>query len=161
MCLRKNELMAQLRPVTAREAELLTQIHRECFANYWNLDAFNDFFTVAGTYALLAEERESDSPVPAGMAVYRISHEQADIITLAVLPAFRRQGIARMLLIGAMEDAARLGAKAMFLDVEDGNTPAIKLYETFGFRQVNRRKLYYRQKDGSFTDALVMTKKLS
>ncbi len=44
----------------------------------------------------------------------------------------------------------------MFLDVEDGNATAIQLYEQYGFTQIKRRKQYYRQKDGTFTDALVM-----
>ena len=145
-----------LRPVTSDQAELLTGIHRQCFTNYWNLDAFSDFFTVAGTYALVAE-----SPFPKGMMVYRMLYEQADIITIAVLPEHRRQGIARMLLAEAIRNATEKGCKHMFLDVEDGNNAAISLYEGFGFRHISRRKLYYRQKDGSFTDALVMKCKLA
>lgn len=95
------------------------------------------------------------------MMVCRLMYEQADIITLAVLPDFRRCGIARTMLAHAMQQVAGKGANAMFLDVEEGNEAAIKLYEGFGFRTINRRKLYYRQKDGSFTDALVMTCKLA
>ena len=95
------------------------------------------------------------------MMVYRMLYEQADIITIAVLPEHRRQGIARMLLAEAIRNATEKGCKHMFLDVEDGNNAAISLYEGFGFRHISRRKLYYRQKDGSFTDALVMKCKLA
>jgi ribosomal-protein-alanine N-acetyltransferase len=145
----------QLRPVSSESAQLLTRIHNECFPHYWNPDAFTDFFAVGGTCALLAEAGE-----PAGMVVYRVMHEQADIITIAVAPPFRRQGVARLLMGKVLADAAAAGGKAMFLDVEEGNEAALRLYKGYGFSQINRRKQYYRQKDGSFTDALVMMCKL-
>ncbi len=145
-----------LRPATESEAKILTAIHQECFPTYWSINSFNDFFSVDGTLALLAE-----NPHAVGMMVYRLHHEQADIITIAVRPACRRRGIARALLAQAMQTMASRGVNAIFLDVEDGNVAALQLYETHGFTVINRRKHYYKQKDGSFTDALVMTRKLS
>lgn len=146
-----------LRPAGPEDAGLLREIHAASFPTYWNVEAFNDFFSVGGTFALLAEMAGQ----PVGMAVCRVQHEQADIITIAVVPPWRRRGIARFLMHGVMEKAASLGAGALFLDVEEGNAPALGLYEHLGFTHINRRKLYYRQKDGSFTDALVMTCKLA
>lgn len=151
----RNKAEISIREASRAEAGLLTAIHRQCFTNYWNPDAFSDFFSVRHTYALLAL-----APEPAGMMVFRLQHEQADIITLCVLPPWRRGGIARKLLQAAIGKAKELGVKQMFLDVEDGNEAAFELYRQAGFTQINRRKLYYRQKDGSFTDALVMTRKL-
>jgi ribosomal-protein-alanine N-acetyltransferase len=146
-----------LRAVGAEEAAMLAAIHEECFPSYWDNDAFNDFFAVEGTYALLAE-RGSEA---AAMMVWRLAGEQADIITLAVRPAFRRQGLARTLLAEALNQLRAQGAQTLFLDVEDGNHAAIRLYEQAGFAHQRRRKLYYRQKDGSYTDALVMKKCLT
>lgn len=141
------------------EAEMLAAIHEECFPNYWDSSAFTDFFSVAGTHALLAEAPGTKEPV--AMIVYRVQFEQADIITLAVRPAWRRQGIARALAQQSLAHMRDLGGQTVFLDVEDGNSPAISLYETMGFSHERRRKLYYRQKDGSYTDALVMKKKIA
>jgi len=152
----RNSVPVTVRAADKSDADLLTGLHRKCFTSYWNSDAFSDFFTVSGTYALLAS-----APEPVAMMVCRLQYEQADIITLCVLPEYQRGGIARMLLKMAMDNAASLGATQMFLDVEDGNTAAVALYQAFGFTQISRRKLYYRQKDGSFTDALVMTCKLA
>jgi ribosomal-protein-alanine N-acetyltransferase len=149
----------RLRESSAQDSDLLAAIHRQCFPNYWNPDAFTDFFAVAGTFALLAAA-ESPPHDPMGMVVYRTSFEQADIITLAVLPQWRRAGLGGMLLSAAMQQSLLRGCKTMFLDVEEGNVAALRLYEGFGFAHVSRRRLYYRQKDGSFTDALVMSKKL-
>lgn len=103
----------------------------------------------------------SQDDEPAGMMVYRVQFDQADIITLAVKPAFRRKGMACALVENALAHMTQLGAKTIFLDVEDGNQPAISLYESLGFSHERRRKLYYRQKDGTYTDALVMKKKIA
>ena len=133
-------------------AETLAAIHQECFLTYWDIEAFSGFFSVHNTHALLAE-REGEK---AGMAVFRLTPDEAEIITLAVRPDFRRRGVGRALLEKTMKEAASTGLKVMFLDVEAGNEAAVKLYESQGFAQINRRRQYYRQKDGSYTDALVM-----
>lgn len=170
----------KIRRVGADKAELLTSIHRACFPHYWNVDAFNDFFSIQGTYALLVHLQSPPAcggtqggtfppPTPPaggrgeaiGMMVYRVQGEQADIITIAVLPEYRRQGLALALMEHATTHMQQLGVTSLFLDVEDGNTAAITLYEGLGFDFRRRRKLYYRQKDGSYTDALVMSKKIA
>lgn len=144
-------------PAGEKEAELLSAIHAECFPNYWDHKAFTDFFSVPDTFARLA----SLGGEVAGMAVWRVAGEQADILTIAVRPAFRRRGVARRLLAEAVAESRKAGATTLFLDVEDGNAPALGLYETHGFSQISRRRLYYRQKDGTYTDALVMQKKIA
>lgn len=146
------------RNVGQEESAVLTEIHAEAFANYWNPNDFNDFFAVYGTRAIVVHAQTGET---AGMVVFRVTEEQADIITIAIRPAFRRLGIAKALMRQSIEMAAGLGATEMFLDVEDGNTAAMALYKSLGFTNISRRKLYYRQKDGSYTDALVMTCKLA
>lgn len=145
-----------LRRVGQQQAEILTDIHKLCFPRYWNREAFTDFFSVAGTFAFLIEKNER----AVAMSVYRVSFEQADVLTIAVLPEWRGQGIARGLLTEMVANCAGLGVKKLFLEVEEGNNPAIKLYENSGFKHVGRRKLYYQQLDGSLTDALVMSRSI-
>ncbi|MDE3015455.1 MAG: ribosomal protein S18-alanine N-acetyltransferase [Pseudomonadota bacterium] len=144
-----------IRFATEEDAGTLTKIHQECFITYWNKEAFSNFFSVQNTFAFLAE-----APDPDGMIVFRVYPDEAEVITLAVRPARRRQGIGRALLTKAMNGAKNFGARAMFLDVEDGNNAALTLYESYGFTQINRRRQYYRHKDGSYTDALVLREKL-
>ena len=52
---------------------------------------------------------------------------------VAVLPDYRRRGIARQLVQAAVDYARRRGAPAVTLDVLDGNVPAYRLYESLGF----------------------------
>jgi ribosomal protein S18 acetylase RimI-like enzyme len=55
------------------------------------------------------------------------------IANVAVLPAYRRRGIARMLVEACMDFARERGAEVITLDVVAGNTPAYTLYERLGF----------------------------
>lgn len=145
-----------VRQVSETEAGTLTEIHKKCFPRYWNREAFTDFFSVKGTCAFLVEENEN----PVAMVVYRVSFDQADILTLAVLPQWRRNGLAEKMLGEILGGCKISGVKKIFLEVEEVNIAAFNLYEKSGFKQIGRRKLYYQQLDGSYTDALVMEKKL-
>jgi ribosomal-protein-alanine N-acetyltransferase len=96
---------------------------------------------------------DSDS----GMILARIAGDDAEILTLAIAPARRRCGFGRALLAGALEEARRRGARAVFLEVSEANEAARALYTAAGFAEVGRRRAYYR--DG--TDALVLRAPLS
>lgn len=81
----------------------------------------------------------------------RRQQDLAWIITLGVLPEFRRQGIARALLLAC---EARITAKRIRLSVRRSNLSAIALYEAEGYRQVNVWEKYYVDRE----DALVLEK---
>lgn len=86
-----------------------------------------------------------------GLRVVRKGH----IVSLAVLPEFRRMGIGRALLEGALNGVLEYGVKECYLEVRVSNESAIRLYESFGFGAVTRLRGYYR--DGE--EALVMCKR--
>ena len=77
---------------------------------------------------------------------------EGEVLTLAVDPMRRREGIGADLLNAAMTRAAESGVARMFLEVSVENTTAIGLYRRMGFETVGGRRRYYA--DG--TDALVM-----
>lgn len=82
---------------------------------------------------------------PAGMIVARAVAGEWEIENVAVLPTYRRQGIAAALVQALLAAAAAAGASAVFLEVRESNQPARKLYERFGFRETGRRPAYYHQ----------------
>ena len=87
-----------------------------------------------------------------GMIMARIAADEAEILTLAVMPEQRRLGLARGLLAEAAVVAENCGAVALFLEVALRNAAARGLYEAAGFVVVGQRRRYYADGD----DALVM-----
>lgn len=79
---------------------------------------------------------------------------EADILTVAVLPAYRRQGIAKEFMRQIEAWSQEREASAMMLEVELSNESAIKLYESLGYMKISLRMDYY----GPGKDAHVMRK---
>jgi len=69
--------------------------------------------------------------------------DEVQIMNLAVRPAFRRRGIARLMLEAAVRAARGEGATAVVLEVREGNVPAVALYESTGFQTIAIRPGYY------------------
>jgi ribosomal-protein-alanine N-acetyltransferase len=82
---------------------------------------------------------------------------EADILTVAVLPEYRRQGIAREFMRQIEAWSQERKASAMMLEVELSNESAIKLYESLGYMKISVRMDYY----GPGKDAHVMRKEFS
>jgi len=78
------------------------------------------------------------------------------VISIAVLPPFRRQGIATALMEKVLYRSTETGASEIYLEVRVSNTPAISLYRKLGFTAVKVIKSYYL--DGE--DAYLMARKL-
>lgn len=108
-----------------------------------------------GTVLLLARMGEA----PVGFALARTVLDEAELLLLAVCPGARRRGHGSALI---REIAARVqcaGAGRLHLEMREGN-PAHPLYTRLGFRELGRRRGYYRQADGGLTDALTLSKRL-
>jgi len=80
--------------------------------------------------------------------------DEAHVTTFAVLPAYRRRGIAGLLLSELMTLSADLGAVVCTLEVRLSNAAARRLYQKFGFKPVGLRPRYY---SDNGEDALIMT----
>lgn len=80
--------------------------------------------------------------------------DEVHIGTLAIQPDYRRQGIARRLLITSLLAACKEGASKAYLEVRRGNLAAQALYTKFGFKITGIRPRYY---SNNGEDALMMT----
>ncbi len=122
----------------------------------WDAAAFASLLVTPGRMALLAARGEE----PVGLLLLGLAADEAEVLTLAVLPEARRGGVARALLETAMALAASRGAVRMFLEVAERNAPARALYGRFGFTEIARRRGYYANASGR-QDALVLARALS
>lgn len=136
-----------IRMASIGDLAALADVHARAFAQGWDDASLKSLMSGPGVAAHVAEDREI-----CGFILTRIAADEAEVITIAVGPDRRRQGLASRLLERAVAHMVRLGAARMFLEVAAQNLPARNLYEKYGFREVGRRKAYYDDGD----DALVL-----
>lgn len=143
----------------------LAALHARCFTvpRPWNAAEFAGF--LADPTVFLCTH---DGPQGlAGFAVGRVAADEAELLTIAVLPGLRRAGHGRALVRLFEAAAVARGARSIFLEVAAGNAAALALYRGAGFRTVGRRRGYYAAAapapaapPGRPDDALVMRRDL-
>lgn len=139
-------------PAALVHVELLAGMHKICFADAWDADAMASLLAMPGAQGLIAVDGGSlvparQPPGPAGFVLWRAAGGEAEILTIAVLPPWRRGGLGGGLLGRALCASAEAGADVMFLEAAADNIAALSLYEKRGFARVGLRKAYYGDKD--------------
>jgi len=130
------------------ESVLLSELHAASFPAAWTAESFGSLLKQPGTFACIAEAN-------AGFILVRVASDEAEILTLAVGPAARRRGIGTALVATAAEEARRLGARRMYLEVGCTNFAARTLYKGLGFVEIGKRPAYYAPAGGIPEDALL------
>jgi ribosomal-protein-alanine N-acetyltransferase len=97
----------------------------------------------------------------AGFIMSRRAADEAEILSVAVARSRQGRGLARGLLELHLRRLAGLGARAVFLEVDEHNVPAIRLYRRAGFHDVARRPNYYPAGAGPAATALVLRRDLA
>jgi ribosomal-protein-alanine acetyltransferase len=88
-----------------------------------------------------------------GYVVALDAADEGEILNLAVAPAMRRTGLGRALVQQMLEALSDRGVRQVFLEVRESNAPARALYAAHGFKEVGRRRQYYRR---PVEDAIVL-----
>jgi ribosomal-protein-alanine N-acetyltransferase len=96
-----------------------------------------------------------------GFSVSRIGADEAEILSIAVAESHRGRGLSGALLLTHLGHLAGRGVRTVFLEVEENNQPARRLYERAGFAVAGRRERYYQQPGGEPLNALLMRRDLS
>jgi ribosomal-protein-alanine N-acetyltransferase len=81
----------------------------------------------------------------------------AYIWTIEVLPAFRRMGVARQLLVRVEESALGVGCAAVELHVSERNTDGLALYEAAGYVRIGVEQEYYGRREDAFRYRKILT----
>ena len=130
----------------------LAALHAAAFAEPWDPAAFESLLGQAGVYAVEA---------PDGFILMRAIADEAEVLTLAVRPHARSQGLGGRLVKAAAIEAVARGAVRVFLEVAADNGPALALYVRAGFVEAGRRPGYYAGPDGGRRDALLLALNLT
>ena len=128
-----------------RDARRLAQLHGEAFHRGWGEGEFEGMLAERNT---LVHRLKSGGKV-IGFAVSRMAADEAEILSIAVAAAHRGRGLSRDLLQTHLGHLAGHGIRRVFLEVEENNQPARRLYERAGFGTVGRRERYYRSPAGN------------
>jgi len=149
--------MITYRQPIALDIPVLTTYEKELFPySPWSTSQFKEEFAgIPSTRYMSVAEHGNTIVGYCGVFVPAPGIE-ADILTVAVLPAYRRQGIAKEFMRQIEAYAIEREASAMMLEVELSNESAIKLYESLGYMKISVRMDYY----GPGKDAHVMRKEL-
>ena len=133
--------------------EALADIHARSILvpTPWSPPTFEGLITARG--AILVSEEQ-------GFALGRVTVDEAELLTLAVLPEARRRGIARKCLTAFEHKAEAMGASHAFLEVAETNFAARALYQSAGWSEDAIRRDYYRVSGGGTINAIVMSKSL-
>ena len=157
-----ENLNVEIISVTPAASGVMAELHKLIFppaAQSWDQKAFLDLLSMPGASAWLAVDCPGEDQVPVGLALVRFAAQEGEIITIGVLPEFRRHGIAQKLLQTIIDRAEELGAD-LLLEVASLNNEALKLYCKNGFEDVGRRRNYYQRAGSTADDALVLKREL-
>jgi len=135
------------------EIDSILAIEQASFTNPWTREMYQAELENRGvSFCFIARDREGNTV--GFCSVWRVLDE-LHINNLAVLPAYRRAGVATALLERVLDHGAASGAARATLEVRRSNDPARLLYERFGFAVAGIRRAYYTK---PVEDALVLWK---
>ena len=152
-----------LRPFKPTDLGQVVNINRICLPENYSTFFFMDLYERFPATFIVAEENgevvgyimcrvETGIPDFKLLGIARKGH----VISIAVLPEYRRRGIGYSLMQETMKAMVLYKAKECFLEVRRGNTPAVNLYKKMGFKVIRTAYGYYA--DGE--DAYRMAQKL-
>ncbi len=131
-----------------KHLEQMVEIEREAFDMPWTMAMFIPELEAPYAHYVVGVRGEDEVVCYGG---FHKIFDEAHITNIAVKNTERGKGIGKFLLSELIARAKDMGITKMTLEVRDGNVPAIKLYESFGFKVEGVRKRYYGD-----SDALIM-----
>ncbi len=142
-----------IRGIKHDDLDQITEIEKICFSLPWSRESYERELENKLAYYQCAE----DNGVIFGyMGMWRILDE-CHITNVAVLPQYRKLGVATHLINKMIEICKCSEITQMTLEVRESNIPAINLYKKFGFLQAGKRPRYYQ---APTEDAIIMWKKI-
>lgn len=150
---RRDQRRYFLRRMVVDDLEVVMEIERKGFRNPWSAELLQRELTHDWSTILVAEEPDGVAMRIVGFVIFWIVHNELHVLNIATDPNRQRCGVARTLMSECIERARRRGAAMATLEVRRTNTPAIRLYQSLGFRSVGIRPNYYADEG---EDAIVM-----
>ncbi len=146
-------------PIEPEDGRVLASLHKARFARAWSDGEFHSLLSQDTVFGLIAWQTNASGRPAGGFVLARAAAGEAEILTIGVDTRFERAGLGWRLMQAALREARMRGSQEIFLEVDEGNLAALRLYEKLGFAKVGERKAYYEQA-GRRSTALVMRRDL-
>jgi ribosomal-protein-alanine N-acetyltransferase len=146
-----------LSEASARDAMAIAALHGASFRRGWSEQEVEGLLLDRHVIA----HRAMAGAKLTGFIMSRLVEDEAEILSVAVAGRQRGRGLARQMLNLHLRRLAGFSARTVFLEVDEHNTPALRLYRRAGFREVSRRPNYYPGPGGKAAAALVLRRDLS
>ena len=136
------------------------EIEKAAFTRPWSKSIFKATLLLPYAAYYVAVEQKTQGEKPGldqdrivGICGVKKIFEEGEISNVAVHPDYRGRGVSRRMLEMLIREAREGGVESFTLEVRAGNRPAIRLYESFGFRTEGIRPRFY---DHPVEDGLIM-----
>ncbi len=143
-------------PLTFKDCSKAAKIHKETFYKGWEEADFKSFLENPFIFGLKVEEHHE----MVGYVLWREILDEAEILTIAIDPAYQRQGKAALLLDSVSVLLSKKNVSRIFLEVAEDNIFAQILYTKHGYVCIDKRPKYYLREHGKYIAASVFIKKL-
>ena len=139
----------------------LSRLHKNCFEEAWSRSDLAHLLAMPGGFGLIARLFDGglaglDGMRGVGFSLCRVVSDESELLSIGVLPGYRRRRVADHLLRTSVERCRTVGARQMFLEVAVDNVAAQRLYEEHGFERVGVRPDYYQRPSGDRMAAYTM-----
>jgi len=121
------------------DAAAIAAVHGSSFQRGWGEDEVHRLLIAGNVVA----HRVVIGRAIVGFILSRLAAGEAEILSIAIASAWRRRALTRPLLDLHLRRLAGLGVRSVFLEVDEHNAPACRLYRRAGFHEVGRRQGYY------------------
>ena len=154
----RRRFAPRIHSIGTERANECALLHVPAFAHPWKEGEFERLLSDSSVVADGAIDNNNNRLI--GYVLSRVTLDEAEILTIVVDLGVRRIGIGQQLLNSQIPKLAARGVKDLFLEVDQSNVPARKLYGSLKFYKVGERKGYYRLPDGTHANALIKKKDL-
>jgi [ribosomal protein S18]-alanine N-acetyltransferase len=146
--------VVHVRALDAEDAGPLAVLHALSFAHGWDVYAFQSLLTEKSTYAHGLFKGRDTTPI--GFILSRQVLDEAEILTIALHPQWRGRKLSPLLLEPHLAALRQEGVEKLFLEVDEANHVALRLYTRHGFEIIGRREAYYATPTGQRAAAITM-----